>query len=409
MPQELSPPRNPVQTPLASTDIEATMALQEDANQGEPYDPLIEAIQKELGEHLGPSEMGLPMPMGMGEALEPQEGEVFRCLNLTKAYGQGVSYIEVIKGISFSVKRGEYIVIFGPSGSGKSTLLHMLSGLEPPSRGEIRIRNHAIQQFTDDEMAIYHREEVGLVFQNFNLLNSLMVWENVAFPLMLAGAPMEWRKHESLKLLDRFGMVEFAHHYPNQLSGGQQQRVALARALIHDPDLLLIDEPTGNLDSKSAQVVMQEIDRLHKQENRTIILVTHSQEFIPYATRVFYIRDGTLRTTGEHQGEEEQDEEETPHIESAPVSAPTPQPVQPTSQPVKPTATAPVEFPSLIQAQDRMAPNAPSSFSAQPPAPSSSEASSKTPAPASPALAVKPKTKHSVKTKAKAKKKVVHE
>ena len=137
-------------------------------------------------------------------------------------------------------------------------------------------------------------------------MNSQQVWENVAFPLMLTGAPLEWRKHESLKLLDRFGMVEYATHYPTQLSGGQQQRVALARALIHDPDLLLIDEPTGNLDSKSAQIVIKEIDRLHKQENRTIILVTHSQEFLPYANRIFYIRDGTLRTSADHPEEAEE-------------------------------------------------------------------------------------------------------
>ena len=313
MPVELPPNPNSVSPPNLDAQAEATLAFQQATGRNESFDPLVDAIQKELGETLTASELSTPMAQMMSEGLGLQEGEVFRCLNLTKAYGSGVSYIEVIKGISFSVKRGEYVVIFGPSGSGKSTLLHMLSGLEPPTRGEIRIRNHAIQQFTDDEMALYHREEIGLVFQNFNLLNSLRVWENVAFPLMLAGAPLEWRKHESLKLLDRFGMVEFANHYPSQLSGGQQQRVALARALIHDPDLLLIDEPTGNLDSKSAKIVMKEIERLHLQENRTIILVTHAQEFLPYANRVFYIKDGTLRTSAEHQTiEGEDDDDDTP-------------------------------------------------------------------------------------------------
>jgi len=305
MPSELPQKLDGADLPTLNAEAEATLAYQQDSKAIDPYDPLIDAIQKELGQELAPSELSTPMAQAMSEGLGLEEGEVFRCLNLTKAYGQGISYLEVIKGISFSVKRGEYIVIFGPSGAGKSTLLHMLSGLEPPTRGEIRIRNHAIQQFTDDEMALYHREEIGLVFQNFNLLPSLQVWENVAFPLMLAGAPLEWRKHESLKLLDRFGMVEYATHYPSQLSGGQQQRVALARALIHDPDLLLIDEPTGNLDSKSAHMVIDEIDRLHKQEGRTIILVTHSQEFLPYATRIFYIQDGTLRTSTEQQQKEE--------------------------------------------------------------------------------------------------------
>jgi len=306
MPSEL--PKTPdalTPQPTLTAEAEAMLAYQQDSQANDPYDPLIDAIQKELGEQLAPSELTTPMAQAMSEGLGLEEGEVFRALNLTKAYGSGISYLEVIKGISFSVKRGEYVVIYGPSGAGKSTLLHMLSGLEPPTRGEIRIRNHAIQQFTDDEMALYHREEIGLVFQNFNLLGSLQVWENVAFPLMLAGAPLEWRRHESLKLLDRFGMVEFATRYPSQLSGGQQQRVALARALIHDPDLLLIDEPTGNLDTKSAHMVIDEIDRLHKQEGRTIILVTHSQEFLPYATRIFYIQDGTLRTSSEQQQKEE--------------------------------------------------------------------------------------------------------
>jgi putative ABC transport system ATP-binding protein len=259
----------------------------------------MDAIQQELGQQLSPDK-GQISGMEMSFMEEPfHEDEVFRATNLTKAYGSGAGYTEVIKGISFSVRKGEYVVIYGPSGSGKSTMLHLLAGLEVPSRGEIRIRNHSISKFTDDELAMYHREEVGLVFQSFNLLESLLVWENVAFPLMLAGAPLDWRRHEAIKLLDRFGLAEFAGHYPNQLSGGQQQRVSLARALIHDPALLLIDEPTGSLDSKSADTVIKEIERLHKQDGRTIILVTHSQVFLPYATRVFYIKDGTLLTSNE--------------------------------------------------------------------------------------------------------------
>lgn len=263
-------------------------------------DPLADAIQKQLGQNLMPSGGQPLVDMDLTASMvDIDPDEVFRCNNLTKAYGQGVAYTEVIKGISFAVKDGEYIVIFGPSGSGKSTLLHMLAGLEPPSRGDIRIRNHVIQEFTDDEMAIYHREEVGLVFQSFNLLDSLKVWENVAFPLLLAGAPYEWRRHETMKMLDRFELVDYANHYPGQLSGGQQQRVALARALVHDPELLLVDEPTGNLDSRSAEVVMAELKRLNEQEHRTIILVTHNNEFLPFADRVFYIRDGALFTSAE--------------------------------------------------------------------------------------------------------------
>jgi len=265
-------------------------------------DPMILAIQEEIGRTLTtPTSDDKDLPTNFMGNAPLLEGEIFRAVNLTKSYGAGAGYIEVIKGLSFSVQEGEYIVILGPSGSGKSTLLHMLAGLEVPNRGEIRMRNQVIEKFTDDDLSLYHREQIGLVFQAFNLLPSLLVWENVAFPLMLAGAPLEWRRHEALKVLDRFGMSDFATHYPTQLSGGQQQRVSLARALVHDPDLLLVDEPTGNLDSKAAQVVIAELDRLHKQENRTIILVTHSQDFLTYADRVFYIKDGTLLTTSPNE------------------------------------------------------------------------------------------------------------
>lgn len=266
-------------------------------------DPMLEAMQGEFNRGVIPAELsGLNLaPATTSYLVNPTLGEheIFRCTNLTKSYGSGAAYIEVIKGITFSVQEGEYIVIFGPSGSGKSTLLHLLAGLETPNRGEIRMRNQVIQDFTDDDLSLYHREQIGLLFQSFNLLPSLLVWENVAFPLMLSGAPLDWRQHEALKILDRFGMADFAMRYPNQLSGGQQQRIALSRALIHDPDLLLVDEPTGNLDSKSADLVIHELDRLHKQEKRTIILVTHSQVFLPFATRVFYINDGQLLTSNE--------------------------------------------------------------------------------------------------------------
>ena len=282
-------------------------------------DPMLEAMQGEFSRGIVPAELaGLNLAPSASSYLLEQplgEKEIFRCTNLTKSYGSGAAYIEVIKGISFTVQEGEYIVILGPSGSGKSTLLHLLAGLETPNRGQIRMRDQVIQDFTDDDLSLYHREQIGLLFQSFNLLPSLLVWENVAFPLMLAGAPLDWRQHEALKMLDRFGMAEFAMRYPNQLSGGQQQRIALSRALIHDPDLLLVDEPTGNLDSKSADLVIHELDRLHKQENRTIILVTHSQVFLPFATRVFYINDGQLLTSNEPHRFDPTDGSDRPRLE----------------------------------------------------------------------------------------------
>jgi putative ABC transport system ATP-binding protein len=281
-------------TTASQSNEERVAAYQFQRGPAQSVDPLAEAIQNELGARFAPGALS-DQPV-LTNDIPVTSDEVFRAVNLTKAYGEGVAYIEVIKGITFNVRQGEYVIIFGPSGSGKSTLLHLLAGLEVPSRGEIRIRNIPIQSFNDDDLAMYHREQIGLVFQSFNLLDSITAWENVAFPLMLAGAPQEWRRHESYKMLGRFGLAEFADHYPAQLSGGQQQRVSLARALVHDPELLLIDEPTGNLDSRSAQIVMDEIERLHKQEHRTIILVTHNQEFLRYADRIFYIRDGTLLT-----------------------------------------------------------------------------------------------------------------
>lgn len=278
---------------------EATQAFQGVNFESDQNDPMMLAIQREIGQQFAPLENGERVA-NLDQIEQPYTSdEVFRAVNLTKSYGTGAAYTEVIKGISFVVKDGDYVVIVGPSGSGKSTLLHILAGLEEPTRGEIRVRNQSFSNFNDDDMAFYHREEIGLVFQNFNLLESLTVWENVAFPLMLSGAPLEWRKHEALRILQHFHLEDFANHYPNQLSGGQQQRVSLARALVHDPELILIDEPTGNLDSKSAKIVIDEIERLHKQENRTIILVTHSRDFLSYASRVFYIRDGTLLQTNE--------------------------------------------------------------------------------------------------------------
>lgn len=256
--------------------------------QGTAIDPLLQQLEQQtrrtflpaLAEHMGP----------------PAKGELFRVENLTKSYGTGAAYREAVKGASFAVHEGEYVVIVGPSGSGKSTLLTLLAGLEPPSRGAVSVQGNRLDAFTEEALAWYHRSVVGLVFQNFNLLDSLSVLDNVAFPLLLSGVPAAEREARALELLDSFGLAEFAGFSPNQLSGGQQQRVAMARALVHNPLLLLVDEPTGNLDSKSAQTVTQSLAELHKR-GKTILLVTHSAEFLPYADRIFYLRDGTLLTS----------------------------------------------------------------------------------------------------------------
>lgn len=256
--------------------------------QGKTVDPLLQQLEQQtkrtfqpaLVEHLG----------------EPSPDELFRVENLTKSYGTGAAYREAVKGVSFAVHEGEYVVIVGPSGSGKSTLLTLLAGLEPPSRGAVSVQGSRLDGFTEEALAWYHRGVVGLVFQNFNLLDSLSVLDNVAFPLLLSGVSKVEREDRALELLESFGLAEFAGFSPNQLSGGQQQRVAMARALVHNPLLMLVDEPTGNLDSRSAQTVTKSLADLHKQ-GKTIILVTHSAEFLPYADRIFYLRDGTLLTS----------------------------------------------------------------------------------------------------------------
>jgi len=242
------------------------------------------------------NELNAQHPQATPTPVNPIGDAVFACDNLTKAYGSGAAYLEVVKGVSFSVKAGDYVVISGPSGSGKSTLLHMLAGLEVPTRGTVSLHGAPLNAFDDDELANYHRSTIGLVFQSFNLLPSLTTSENVAFPLMLAGIDKATRSQRAAEVLTRFGMGDLQNHYPSQLSGGQQQRVAMARALVHNPEVLLFDEPTGNLDSVSAQIVEAEIERLHRVENRTILLVTHSEAFLRYATKIFTIQDGTLTT-----------------------------------------------------------------------------------------------------------------
>lgn len=218
--------------------------------------------------------------------------------NVSKSFDENQLTLEsryAIKDISLTVNAGEFMIIFGPSGSGKSTLLNVIAGLERPSAGKVLVGGHDLNHYSQDQLARYHRRRMGMVFQSFNLIKSLNVWENVALPQTADGVPYWKRWHKTRKLLKLLGLHKYMRRHPNELSGGEQQRVAIARALINDPLLLLVDEPTGNLDSKSANDVMQILLGLHAHAKHTIILVTHNPDYLAYATRIVYLEDGEIK------------------------------------------------------------------------------------------------------------------
>lgn len=200
----------------------------------------------------------------------------------------------VLRNIYLDIFDGEFVTIFGPSGSGKSTLLNLIAGLEKPTAGRVLVKRRDLAKFDNDELAQFHRRKMGFVFQNFNLIKSLNVWENVALPQTASGINYAKRKQAAIKLLKLFHLDHYADRHPNELSGGEQQRVAIARALVNDPYFLLVDEPTGNLDSKSAEEVMQILQEIHDKEHHTIILVSHNPNQLKFASRVIYMEDGQI-------------------------------------------------------------------------------------------------------------------
>ncbi len=202
--------------------------------------------------------------------------------------------MHALEDVSLEIARGEFVAISGPSGCGKSTLMHLLAGLDTPTRGEIYVDDLALHQANDAALTDYRRHRLGLVFQFFNLLPTMNVLENVTFPLLLQGiaqSESETRAHELLALV---GMQERAGHFVHQLSGGEQQRTAIARALIHRPSLLIADEPTGNLDSKSAETVLHVLKQIGQEGRATLIVVTHSEEVARAASRRIEMRDGRI-------------------------------------------------------------------------------------------------------------------
>lgn len=219
--------------------------------------------------------------------------------DLHKSYFLGRQELPVLKGINLEIHKNEYVALMGPSGSGKSTLMNILGCLDSPTRGRYILNEKDVSRMPDDDLATVRNVEIGFVFQQFNLLPRLTAAENVALPLVYAGVPNRERHEKALAMLEKVGLADRSHHKPNELSGGQCQRVAIARALINDPSLILADEPTGNLDSKTSIEIMDIFGAIQAQGN-TVVLVTHEEDIAAHAHRVVRLRDGLIendRTT----------------------------------------------------------------------------------------------------------------
>ena len=215
--------------------------------------------------------------------------------NITKSYKTGDVEFKALNNVSFSIADGEFVAIMGPSGSGKSTLMHILGALDSPTDGTYLLDDKDVSTLSDDELADIRRDKIGFVFQSFNLLPRTTVLRNVMLPLVYAGIHGPLREKRAKNALISTGLDEaHFHHLSNQLSGGQIQRVAIARALVNNPSLILADEPTGNLDSKTGEIVIGTFQKLNKELGRTVILITHEQEIAEHADRILFIKDGEL-------------------------------------------------------------------------------------------------------------------
>ena len=218
--------------------------------------------------------------------------EILKVENLTKTYGSGENLVHAVDDVSFSVEKGEFVAIVGASGSGKSTLLHLIGGVDRPTSGKIFVDGNDISKKNDDKLAVFRRRQVGIVYQFYNLIPILTVEENITLPCDLDGRGVDRERLEMI--LDSFGLRARRKHLPNQLSGGQQQRTSIARALINNPSLVLADEPTGNLDSKSSEEVMSMLKMCNQSYGHTVIMITHNLDIAKQADRIITISDGKI-------------------------------------------------------------------------------------------------------------------
>ena len=220
---------------------------------------------------------------------------IIRLDNISKSYYLGKQELKVLKGISLDIQKNEYVALMGPSGSGKSTLMNIVGCLDSPTGGTYILNGKDVSTTTDNDLAEVRNKEIGFVFQQFNLLPRLTAAENVALPLVYNGTAKKLRLDQALQMLDRVGLSDRSHHKPNELSGGQGQRVAIARALVNNPAIILADEPTGNLDSKTSIEIMEIFNKIHLEGN-TVILVTHEEDIARYAHRIIRLRDGLIES-----------------------------------------------------------------------------------------------------------------
>ena len=218
--------------------------------------------------------------------------EILKVENLTKTYGKGDNLVRAVDNISFSIEKGEFVAIVGSSGSGKSTLLHLIGGVDRPTSGKVYIEGKDIYSLNDDALAIFRRRQVGLIYQFYNLIPILNIEENITLPCELDGKKTD--KKQLSELLTTLGLTKRRTHLPNQLSGGQQQRVSIGRSLINNPSIVLADEPTGNLDSKASEEIVELLRLSNKKYNQTIVIITHDLEIAKLADRVIKIEDGKI-------------------------------------------------------------------------------------------------------------------
>ncbi len=218
--------------------------------------------------------------------------EILRVEHLSRTYGKGENLVKAVDDVSFSVEQGEFVAIIGASGSGKSTLLHMIGGVDRPTSGSIWINGKDISQLGPDQLAIFRRRQIGIIYQFYNLIPILTVAENITLPCELDGATVAPERLQ--ELLDTLGLADRRNHLPNELSGGQQQRVSIGRALIQNPALMLADEPTGNLDSKASEEIVSLLRMSNKKYHQTVIIITHDPEVAKQADRIIAIEDGRI-------------------------------------------------------------------------------------------------------------------
>jgi putative ABC transport system ATP-binding protein len=222
-----------------------------------------------------------------------RSGTVIKTEELTKIYEMGAELVHALRGVNLEIHKGEYVAIMGPSGSGKSTLMNLIGCLDSPTAGKYWLAGRLVSELDDDELAYIRNKEIGFVFQTFNLLPRATALHNVELPLIYNGTPAEERLERAKRALQRVDLADRTNHKPNELSGGQRQRVAIARALVNSPSIVLADEPTGNLDSKTGDEIMTLFENLHAQGN-TIIVVTHENDIAQHAHRIIHIRDGKV-------------------------------------------------------------------------------------------------------------------